>query len=151
MKRYRCPDCRTVYTLRPDTHYRGFWAPWRVILVALLHKLKAGRWTSRVSRSRQRQQYWRQGLRRQLLLEGVTKVSLQSRVAIGALKELVARLIIVSTHSVSYRLVRRVDAAPELVLAVPAVGLRITSMVPGNSADSALGARYQPGAGSGAR
>ena len=50
MKRYRCPDCRTVYTLRPHTHYRGFWAPWRVILVALLHKLKGGRWMSRVSR-----------------------------------------------------------------------------------------------------
>ena len=112
-----------MYTLRPDTHYRRFWASWRVILVALLHKLKGGRWMARVSR--QRQQYWRQGLRRQLLLEGVTPAHRQGRVAVSALKALVARLIICSTHSLSYRQVRRVDACPELALGVPAVGIAV--------------------------
>ncbi len=136
MKRYRCPDCGTVYTLRPDSHYRGFWAPWRVILVALLGKLKGGRWIARVSR--QRQQYWRQGLRRQLLLEGVTAVSRPGQVAASALKALVVRLIIVSTHSVSYRQIRRVDAAPELVLAVPVVGFAGHLDGVGSTADSAL-------------
>ena len=135
MKRYRCPECRTVYTLRPDTHYRGFWAPWRVILTALLGKLKGRRWMSRVSR--QRQQYWRQGLRRLLLLAGVTEVSRQGCAAVAALKALVARLIIVSTHSLSYRQVRRVEVAPELLLAVPAVGLQVTLMPPEHTAASA--------------
>ena len=124
-----------MYTLRPDTHYRRFWASWRVILVALLHKLKGGRWMSRVSR--QRQQYWRQGLRRQLVLEGVTTASRQGRVAVSALKALVARLIICSTHSVSYRQVRRVDACPELALAVPVVGFAGHLDATRNTADSA--------------
>ena len=86
--------------------------------------------------SRQRQQYWRQGLRRQLVLEGVTTVSRQGRVAVSALKALVARLIICSTHSVSYRQVRRVDASPELVLAVPAVGFASHLDATRNTADS---------------
>ena len=149
LKRYRCPECGTVYTLRPDTHYRGFWAPWRVILGALLHQLKGGRWMSRASR--QRQQYWRQGLRRQLLLEGVT-ASRQGQVAVSALKELVARLIIVSTHSVSYRQVRRVDACPELALAVPAVGFVGHLDATRNTADSAWkNPGNKPAPGSGAR
>ena len=33
-----------MYTLRPDTHYRGFWAPWEVVLVSLIGKLKHDRW-----------------------------------------------------------------------------------------------------------
>jgi hypothetical protein len=121
-----------------------------VILVALLHKLKGGRWMSRVSR--QRQQYWRQGLRRQLVLEGVTTVSRQGRVAVSALKALVARLIICSTHSVSYRQVRRVDASPELVLAVPAVGFAGHLDATRNTADSpSKNPGNKPAPGSGAR
>ena len=88
--------------------------------------------------SRQRQQYWQQGLRRQLLLAGLTRVSRRGRGAVSALKALAARLIIVSTHSVSYRQVRRVDAAPELRLAVPVVGFAGHFDGAGSTTDSAL-------------
>lgn len=116
MKRYRCPQCRTVYTLRPDTHYRGFWAPWRVILVSLMGKLKHNRWIGRASR--QRQQYWWRGLRRQLLQANRGP----GRATVSDLKALVAELIIVSTHSVKYRETRPIGSDPYLIFAVPGVG-----------------------------
>lgn len=117
MKRYRCAECRTVYTLRPDTHYRGFWAPWRVILVSLIGKLKQDRWIAGVGR--QRQQYWWRGLRRQVLQQGRR----QGCATVRDLKAMVAQLIIVSTHSVKYRETRSVGGEPYLIFAVPAVGL----------------------------
>lgn len=116
LKRYRCAACRTVYTLRPDTHYRGFWAPQRVILAALLGRLKGARWLRRVSR--QRQQYWWRGLRRQLVLEGAL-----GRATSAALKALVERLVIASTHSLKYRVMQRIGGEqPYLIFAVPGVG-----------------------------
>ena len=95
-----------MYTLRPDTHYRGFWAPWRVILVSLIGKLKHDRWIGGVRR--QRQQYWWRGLRRQLLQQGRR----QGCATVSDLKALVAQLIIVSTHSVKYRETRAVGGEP---------------------------------------
>ena len=48
-----------MHTTRPQSHWRGFLAPWSVIVVSLLRKLKGGRWLSLISR--QRQQYWWHG------------------------------------------------------------------------------------------
>ena len=140
-----------MYTLRPHTHYRRFWAPWRVILVALLHKLK-----------RRSLDVAGESATAAVLAPGVAPAvsagggdhgeAGQGRVAVSALKALVARLIICSTHSVSYRQVRRVDASPELVLAVPAVGFASHLDATRNTADSpSKNPGNKPAPGSGAR
>lgn len=114
MKRYRCPDCGAVHTARPDTHWRGFWAPHRLILICLVRKLKNDRWLKQLSR--QRQQYWWRGFRQQLMLsEGSHAPSLYR------LKELVSRSIIVSTHSLRYRETQLARDGPYLIYASPPV------------------------------
>ncbi len=63
VKRLRCPDCRTVYTLRPDLFYRGFRHCILTILFSLMTRIGDGRWL--LSIPRQNQQYWYRGLRLQ--------------------------------------------------------------------------------------
>jgi hypothetical protein len=63
IKRLRCPDCHTVYTLRPDLFYRGFQYSLITILCSLLAKITDHRWLSCIPR--QNQQYWYKGLRLQ--------------------------------------------------------------------------------------
>ena len=115
MTRYRCSDCTAVHPARPDTHWRGFWAPPRLILICLVRKLKKDRWLKQLSR--QRQQYWWRGLRQQLLREGTHGRSL------SRLKDLVSRSIIVSTHSLRYRETRPVRDGPYLIFASPPTDL----------------------------
>ena len=64
VKRLRCRDCRTVYTLRPDFFYRGFQYSLMTILSSLLSKISDHRWLSCIPR--QNQQYWYRGLRLQI-------------------------------------------------------------------------------------
>ncbi len=59
IKRYRCPDCRAVHTLRPLEFYRGFHYSVLTILVSVLNKVVDGRWLKCLSR--QVQQYWYKG------------------------------------------------------------------------------------------
>lgn len=115
MKRYRCPECGAVHTLRPTACWRGFWAPWALIVVSLLSKLKRGRWLEAVSR--QRQQYWWRGLRRQLAIEGSPAVP-NGRAASKQMKVLLRRLVILATHSTNYRRMHRVRGDPYLIFAV---------------------------------
>ena len=63
IRRLRCPDCRTVYTLRPDLFYRGFRYSVRTILSSLMAKITDGWWLP--SLPRQNQQYWYKGLKLQ--------------------------------------------------------------------------------------
>lgn len=91
MKRWRCPECRAVHTLRPEAHWRRFWAPWALILVSLQGKLEGRGWGQAFSR--QRQQYWWQGFLRQSRLEGKPR----------KLDALLREGIIVATHSLSDR------------------------------------------------
>jgi hypothetical protein len=63
VRRLRCPDCRTVYTLRPDLFYRGFQYSLMTILASLLARITDCRWLSSIPR--QNQQYWYRGLRLQ--------------------------------------------------------------------------------------
>jgi len=115
MKRYRCPDCHAVHTLRPSSHWRGFWAPWQLILGCLLAKLKGRRWSSRIPR--QRQQYWWKGFGKQAARE-----RMQVR-SVAVLRHLVSQWIILSTHSLKYFEVRRLEHPPYRILAVtPSVG-----------------------------
>jgi hypothetical protein len=91
VKRWRCPECRAVHTLRPDTHWRRFWAPLALIVASLQGKLEGRRWGHEFPR--QRQQYWWQGFLRQSLLEGKPR----------ELAALLREGIIVATHSLSDR------------------------------------------------
>jgi len=65
IRRLRCPDCRTVYTLRPDLFYRGFQYSFPTILSSLMAKITDGFWLPSIPR--QNQQYWYRGLRLQAL------------------------------------------------------------------------------------
>ncbi len=60
LKRYRCPDCHTVHTLRPEKYSLGFQYPWKEIQSSLEQKLKG--LTFRIELSRQCQQYWMKAL-----------------------------------------------------------------------------------------
>ncbi len=91
MKRWRCPECHAVHTLRPETHWRRFWAPWALIVLCLRGKLEGKHWGEGFAR--QRQQYWWQGFRIQSHLEGTQR----------ALDALLPEGVIVATHSLSDR------------------------------------------------
>jgi hypothetical protein len=96
MKRWRCPDCATVYTVRPHTHWRGFWASQATILSSLVTKESEHRWLTMVGR--ERQQYWWRGLRIQRRFAG-PETSLTS---------LIKTHIIAATHSFTHREMRLV-------------------------------------------
>jgi hypothetical protein len=113
MKRYRCLSCRGIHTTRPSSHWRGFWAPWRLIVVSLVRKLKKGRWLS--GASRQRQQYWWKGFAKQAARERHQPRSLEN------LKALVHRWRILSTHSLEYCEIRPLGELPHRIFAVTGV------------------------------
>ena len=60
MKRLRCPDCRTVYTLRPDYFYPRFRYSLWTIFSSLMTKIVHHRFMPCLPR--QNQQYWYKGL-----------------------------------------------------------------------------------------
>lgn len=91
VKRWRCPACGAVYTMRPSRYWRRFLAPVKMILTSLVGKLCDGRWLPGLSR--QRQQYWWRGLQSQSQRNGTT-VDLATLEAEG---------IIVATHSLTDR------------------------------------------------
>lgn len=111
LKRYRCPECRAVHTVRPQTHYRGFWASTARILDSVIEKLLRNSWCSALSR--QRQQYWWRGF--------VKQASRQSNLQgdpITVFLSLLSRGIIPSTHSSTYYEIKPFEVAPYLIFAV---------------------------------
>jgi hypothetical protein len=105
MKRWRCPDCGAVYTMRPSTHWRGFLSPWWLILASLLQKVVQGRWLSVAGR--QRQQYWRRGYLKQRQVSG----------GLAGVEELHDAGIIVATHSLTDRQIQRFPYCANLAFA----------------------------------
>lgn len=63
LKRYRCPNCGAVHTMRPDGYHPRFSASLSLIFFCLLCKILNRRWLKIVSR--QRQQYWYKGFEKQ--------------------------------------------------------------------------------------
>jgi hypothetical protein len=106
MKRWRCPECAAVHTMRPGGHWRGFWASWSVILCSVAGKAAGLKWLPTVSR--QRQQYWWRGY------------LCQSRLLGGSvgLWQLVRARRIVATHSLQYREMLPVPEGPYPIFAV---------------------------------
>jgi len=92
VKRYRCPDCQSVHTMRPSSHWRRFHYSWRVIITSLLYKVRCNKWLGSISR--QSQQYWFSGLIIQLSC--YRNISLPS---VEDLRGLVIKLIIPPSHS----------------------------------------------------
>jgi hypothetical protein len=99
IKRYRCPDCQAVHTLRPEGFYRGFYYSILTILLSLLSRIIHNRWLKCLSR--QVQQYWWKGLRRQA--SRFQNVKIPDRVAIG---QLLRGGIIAVTHSFQCEILR---------------------------------------------
>lgn len=66
IKRYRCPDCGSVHTLRPDSHRRRIQAAYFLVLASILAKILAGRWLYGISKRRQR--HWFSGFKRNICL-----------------------------------------------------------------------------------
>jgi hypothetical protein len=65
LRRYRCPVCSAVITMRPSGYFRGFQAPARTIRSSIAHKYYKGRWLPGISRTRQ--QHWLKALRRRVV------------------------------------------------------------------------------------
>lgn len=57
LKRYRCPDCRTVYRCRPTGYFKRFQAAIETIHESVVARSERGRWLSWISRTRQRHWY----------------------------------------------------------------------------------------------
>jgi len=56
MKRYRCPDCGAVHTMRPDSYVEGVRYPVAVILFCLFVRAVSNRWAPDIAY--QLQQAW---------------------------------------------------------------------------------------------
>jgi hypothetical protein len=113
LKRYRCADCTAVHTVRPQSHYRGFWASIASILDSLFEKALHKRWCSALSR--QRQQYWWRGFVKQ----SSRQYNPQEEFLLLLFK-LISQGIILSTHSSKYCEIKPFRVAPYLIFAVTA-------------------------------
>jgi hypothetical protein len=100
VKRWRCPNCGTVYTMRPCLYWRRFLTPVWMILASLATKQRHDLWLSVFTR--QRQQYWWRGY------------NLQSHFAgpVVDLDTLEAKGIMVATHSLTDREVHSFPLPP---------------------------------------
>lgn len=105
IKRWRCPECRAVHTMRPDSHWRGFWADRSTILRSLERKDSDGRWLPDLCR--ERQQYWWRGFQIQRRFHG----------AFESLSILIDRQVIAATHSLTHREIRFFEHPPHRIFA----------------------------------
>ena len=64
LKRYRCPDCGCVITMRPASHFSRFQASRATIRSALQDRINNGRWPHGLNSARMRQ--WLTNLKRQI-------------------------------------------------------------------------------------
>lgn len=109
MLRYRCPECGSVHTMRPSEYDRMFRAPWLLIFEVLLAKILFGRWTSGISKEKQR--YWMKGFRlhasRQCNVSGVVG-------QLRALGDMVGGVIL-GTHSTRFYEIKAYREPPHLI------------------------------------
>lgn len=66
LKRYRCPDCKGIFKMRPIGYLKSFQAPVVIICKSIEEKLKNGRWLPHISRSRQN--HWLQALKKKTMV-----------------------------------------------------------------------------------
>lgn len=70
MRRYFCPECNRVHTLRPLCYERRISASVCLLFLSLAIKLRGGRWLDEMSR--QRQQHWMRSFYRHVMREGLS-------------------------------------------------------------------------------
>jgi hypothetical protein len=92
--------------MRPDTHWRGFWAAAVTIAAVLARKLASESWVRELSR--QRQQYWWRGYQRQSRFSG----------PVVPLPQLLAAGVIAATHSLTHRAIEAFDEPAHRIFAV---------------------------------
>lgn len=92
VKRYRCPDCQSVHTMRPSSHWRRFHYSWQEIISSLLYKIRCNKWIRSIPR--QNQQYWNKGL----IIQSSRHRNIFSP-TVDVLRDIVIKLIIPSSHS----------------------------------------------------
>jgi len=93
LKRYRCPECKSVHTLRPKSFYQRFRYTIKTILRALLTRLRHGRWMKGISH--QLQLYWYKGFCIQ-----VSRLRNKNPPGDTEMRELITLDIIPATHCV---------------------------------------------------
>jgi hypothetical protein len=96
LRRYRCPDCGAVHTLRPHSYDRRFQVIWFTIFWSLLRKITLGHWLRGISR--QRQQYWWKGFQKHASRTQNTS----SATALGSLVSFLKADHLLGTHSLTY-------------------------------------------------
>ncbi|MBW2109573.1 MAG: hypothetical protein JRI36_13045 [Deltaproteobacteria bacterium] len=62
LRRFRCPDCGCVIRMKPEGYFKRFHAPVDVIRSCLHQRLRCGRWSPLLGKSRQR--HWLLALKR---------------------------------------------------------------------------------------
>jgi len=95
MKRYRCPDCGGVHTLRPKVFWRRFRHLAAIIIQSLKEKIAGNRWLGQINR--QAQQYWWHGFEKQCAREGRI-----GKLGSEALDWLLEKGLITATPSLSF-------------------------------------------------
>ena len=96
LKRYRCPDCGAVHTLRPHLYDRRFQAIWFTVFLSLLKKITQGQWLTGVGR--QRQQYWWRGFKK----HASRKQNFVHETALATLITLFEAEHLLGTHSLTH-------------------------------------------------
>ena len=91
--------------MRPDSYWRGFWADRLTILASVAAKESGNHWPAHPER--QRQQYWWRGF----------QIQRQFDSPFALLQSLVARAVIVATHSLTHREVRVVEESTHRIFA----------------------------------
>jgi len=93
VKKYRCPDCGRVHTIRPVTHWSRLHTSRHNILKSLLCKIRYGRWKRYLPR--QSQQYWFRGL----IFQSSRLVNTLHLTA-DVVRGLISKAIIPASHSI---------------------------------------------------
>jgi len=99
LKRYRCPDCGAVHTLRPHLYDRRFQVIWFTIFLSLLKKIAIGQWLTGISRQRQSRlrREWREFKKHALRQRNVGP-----KTALATLVRLFEAEHLLATHSLTH-------------------------------------------------
>ena len=111
VKRYLCPHCKRVHTLRPAQYHRRFHSRWVLIFWSLGIKIVLGTWMKDIPR--QSQQYWWRGFIKQAQRHSH---GVETELLVELLK-LYFRQILFATHSVNYYEIRSYSVPPHLSFA----------------------------------
>lgn len=99
VKKYRCPDCKSVHTCRPEGFFKKFIYSINTISSCLKSKIEDYLWSKKIAY--QNQQYWYKGLRFQSSRKFNVKVS-----TVAFFKRLLSLNIIPVSHSIQCEILR---------------------------------------------